>query len=37
MYYEMLVDFATCEVGNLEVSLEKLIDVYEKFQARQEV
>jgi hypothetical protein len=28
--------FATCEVGNLEVSLEKLIDVYEKFQARQE-
>lgn len=33
---EMLVDFATCEVDNLEVSLEKLIDVYEKFQARQE-
>ncbi|CAG8903343.1 unnamed protein product [Penicillium egyptiacum] len=33
---ELLVDFATCEVDNLDVSLEKLIDVYEKFQVRQE-
>ncbi|KAJ6183837.1 hypothetical protein N7519_005138 [Penicillium mononematosum] len=33
---ELLVDFATCEIDNLDVSLEKLIDVYEKFQVRQE-
>ncbi|CAI7576810.1 unnamed protein product [Penicillium palitans] len=33
---ELLVDFATCEIDNLDISLEKLIDVYEKFQVRQE-
>lgn len=33
---ELLVDFATCEIDDLGLSLEKLIDVYEKFQVRQE-
>ncbi|KAI2691625.1 hypothetical protein LCP963914a_1826 [Penicillium roqueforti] len=33
---ELRVDFATCEVDDLDVSFEKLIDVYEKFQVRQE-
>lgn len=33
---ELFVDFATCEVDNFDVSLEKLIDVYEKFQVRRE-
>jgi acyl transferase domain-containing protein/SAM-dependent methyltransferase len=31
---EMLVDFATCEVDNIDSSLDKIIDVYSKFQAR---
>ncbi|KAJ5965134.1 uncharacterized protein N7479_005010 [Penicillium vulpinum] len=33
---ELLVNFATCEIDNFDVSLEKLIDVYEKFQVHQE-
>ncbi|OQE44310.1 hypothetical protein PENCOP_c002G00914 [Penicillium coprophilum] len=33
---ESLVDFATCEVDNLDSSLEKLVDIYESFQVRQE-
>ncbi|KAF4462221.1 polyketide synthase [Fusarium albosuccineum] len=33
---EMLLEFATCEVDHLESSLEKIIDVFERFQARQE-
>jgi malonyl CoA-acyl carrier protein transacylase len=32
---ELLVNFAICEVDNLDVSQEKLIDVYENFQVRQ--
>ncbi|POR37432.1 Polyketide synthase [Tolypocladium paradoxum] len=33
---EMMVDFATCEVDNVGSSLDKIIDVFEKFQIRQE-
>lgn len=33
---EMLIDFATCEVDDVGSSLEKLIDVFERFQIRQE-
>ncbi|PGH10329.1 hypothetical protein GX51_00086 [Blastomyces parvus] len=31
---EMLLDFATCEVDDLDSSLEKVVDVFAKFQAR---
>ncbi|KAJ5297689.1 Acyl transferase/acyl hydrolase/lysophospholipase [Penicillium antarcticum] len=33
---EMLIDFATCEVDNVSSSLDKIIDVFECFQLRQE-
>ncbi|KAJ5900212.1 polyketide synthase [Penicillium subrubescens] len=33
---EMLVDFATCEVDDVGSSVEKIIDVFAKFQRRQE-
>ncbi|KND94632.1 Lovastatin diketide synthase LovF [Tolypocladium ophioglossoides CBS 100239] len=33
---KMIVDFATCEVDNVGSSLGKTIDVFEKFQIRQE-
>ncbi|KAJ5783184.1 hypothetical protein N7457_004958 [Penicillium paradoxum] len=33
---ELLLDFATCEVDDVGSSLEKLIDVFERFQVRQE-
>ncbi|KAJ5644819.1 polyketide synthase [Penicillium longicatenatum] len=34
---ELLVDFATCEVDKInDSSIERIIDVFEKFQARQE-
>jgi acyl transferase domain-containing protein len=36
MRSEMLIDFATCEVDNISPSVNKIIDVFEKFQIRQE-
>lgn len=33
---EMLVDFATCEVDNVSISVDRIIDVFERFQIRQE-
>ncbi|KAJ5916406.1 Acyl transferase/acyl hydrolase/lysophospholipase [Penicillium tannophilum] len=34
---ELLIDFATCEVDNVNISsTERIIDVFEEFQARQE-
>ncbi|KAJ5761957.1 Acyl transferase/acyl hydrolase/lysophospholipase [Penicillium nucicola] len=33
---EMLVDFATCEVDNVGTSLDQIMDVFERFQVRQE-
>ncbi|KIM92741.1 hypothetical protein OIDMADRAFT_62276 [Oidiodendron maius Zn] len=32
---EMLVDFATCEVDDIDSSLDRIIDVFAKFQARE--
>ncbi|KAJ5953151.1 Acyl transferase/acyl hydrolase/lysophospholipase [Penicillium verhagenii] len=34
--HELLADFATCEVDKVDTSIERIIDVFEKFQARQE-
>jgi SAM-dependent methyltransferase len=33
---ELLVDFATCEVDHLDLSSDKLLDVFQEFQRRQE-
>ncbi|KAJ5675621.1 polyketide synthase [Penicillium macrosclerotiorum] len=33
---EMLVDFATCEVDHVGSSMERIVDVFEKFQLREE-
>ncbi|KAE8140176.1 hypothetical protein BDV38DRAFT_280173 [Aspergillus pseudotamarii] len=36
MRSEMLIDFATCEVDNISSSADRIVDVFEKFQRRQE-
>ncbi|KAF9772857.1 hypothetical protein IL306_009400 [Fusarium sp. DS 682] len=33
---EMLLDFATCEVDNIESSIEQIVDVFGRFQLRRE-
>ncbi|CVL00302.1 probable polyketide synthase [Fusarium mangiferae] len=33
---EMLLDFATCEVDNIQSSSDRIVDVFERFQLRQE-
>jgi acyl transferase domain-containing protein/SAM-dependent methyltransferase len=33
---ELLVDFATCEVDNLSSSVDKIVEVFQEFQIRQE-
>ncbi|PKY00760.1 polyketide synthase [Aspergillus campestris IBT 28561] len=35
MRSEMLVDFATCEVDDVGLSVHRIVDVFEKFQTRQ--
>ncbi|CAG7923142.1 unnamed protein product [Penicillium olsonii] len=36
MRSEMLIDFATCEVDDIGLSTNRIIDVFEKFQSREE-